>query len=152
MTARSLEDVAVGQTFSSPRLRIEAEQITTFAAAFDPQPFHLDEAAACDTFFRGLAASGWHTAAVTMRLLVESDLTPAGGIGGAGFEACRWPRPMRPGDALRVESAVLEVRPSQSRPDQGLMKVRTTTLNQHGEAVQVLIGNLIILRRVQQGA
>jgi len=152
MTARYLEDFAVGQTFSSPRLRIDAEQITTFAAAFDPQPFHLDEEAARDTFFRGLAASGWHTAAVTVRRLVESDLTPAGGIVGAGFDACRWPRPVRPGDALRVESEVLEVRPSQSHPDHGLMKVRTTTLNQHGEAVLVLIGNLMVPRRVQQGA
>ena len=87
-----------------------------------------------------------------MRLLVESDFTPAGGIVGAGFEECHWPRPVRPGDELRVESEVLEVRPSQSRLDQGLIKVRTTTLNQHGEAVQVLIGNLIIPCRVQQGA
>jgi len=151
MTECYLEDVAVGQTFSSGRLRIDAEQITTFAAAFDPQPFHLDEAAARDTFFRGLAASGWHTAAVTMRLLVESDLKPAGGIVGAGFDEFRWPRPVRPGDELRVESEVLEVRPSKSRPDQGLIKVRTTTLNQHGEAVLVLIGNLVVRRRVQQG-
>jgi acyl dehydratase len=151
MTERYLEDFAVGQTFSSGRLRIDAEQIKTFAAAFDPQPFHLDAEAARDTIFRGLAASGWHTAAVTMRLLVESDFTPAGGIVGAGFEECRWPRPVRPGDELRVESEVLEVRPSQSRPDQGLIKVRTTTLNQHGEAVQVLIGNLMIPRRAQQG-
>jgi acyl dehydratase len=152
MTERYLEDFAVGQTFSSGRLRIDAEQIKTFAAAFDPQPFHLDAEAARDTIFRGLAASGWHTAAVTMRLLVESDFTPAGGIVGAGFEECRWPRPVRPGDELRVESEVLEVRPSQSRLDQGLIKVRTTTLNQHGEAVQVLIGNLMIPRRMQQGA
>lgn len=151
MTERYLEDFAVGQTFSSGRLRIDAEQIKTFAAAFDPQPFHLDAEAARDTIFRGLAASGWHTAAVTMRLLVESDFTPAGGIVDAGFEECRWPRPVRPGDELRVESEVLEVRPSQSRPDQGLIKVRTTTLNQHGEAVQVLIGNLMIPRRAQQG-
>ena len=151
MNERYLEDFAVGQTFSSGRLRIDAEQIKTFAAAFDPQPFHLDAEAARDTIFRGLAASGWHTAAVTMRLLVESDFTPAGGIVGAGFEECRWPRPVHPGDELRVESEVLEVRPSQSRPDQGLIKVRTTTLNQHGEAVQVLIGNLMIPRRVQQG-
>src|SRR6266446_4501052 len=151
MTAQYLEDVAVGQTFSSRRLRIDAEQITTFAAAFDPQPFHLDEEVAHDTIFRGLAASGWHTAAVTMRLLVESDLTPAGGVVGAGVEACRWPRPVRPGDALRVESEVLEVRPSQSRPDQGLIKVWTTTLNQHGDAVQILIGSLVIPRRVPQG-
>src|SRR6266853_2732100 len=147
MTARYLEDFAVGQTFSSRRLRIDAEQIKTFAAAFDPQPFHLDEEAARDTLFRGLAASGWHTAAVTMRLLVESDLTPAGGIVGTGVEACRWPRPVRPGDELRVESEVLEVRPSQSRPDQGLLKVRTTTLNQNGETVQVFVANLIVPRR-----
>src|SRR5207245_5738360 len=85
---RYLDDCAVGQTFSSGRLRIDAEQIKTFAAAFDPQPFHLDEEAARDTLFRGLAASGWHTAAVTMRLLVESDLTPAGGLVGAGFDEC----------------------------------------------------------------
>src|SRR5713101_7800775 len=149
MAERYLEDFAVGQTFNSRRLRIDTEQIKTFAAAFDPQPFHLDEAAARDTLFRGLAASEWHTAAITMRLLVESDLTPAGGIVGAGFDECRWPRPVRPGDELRVESEVLEVRPSQSRPDQGLLKVRTTTLNQHGEAVQVLIGNLVVRRRVQ---
>jgi acyl dehydratase len=131
MAERYLEDFTVGQTFGSGRLRIDTEQIKTFAAAFDPQPFHLDEEAARDTIFRGLAASGWHTAAVTMRLLVESDLTPAGGIVGAGFDACRWPRPVRPGDALRVESDVLEVRLSQSRPDQGLLKVRTTTVNWH---------------------
>ena len=152
MTARYLEDFAVGQTFSSGRLRIDTEQIKTFAAAFDPQPCHLDEKAARDTLFRGLVASGWHTAAVTMRLLVESDLTPAGGLVGAGFDECRWPRPVRPGDELRVESEVLEVRPSKSRPDQGLITVRTTTLNQHGEAVLVLIGNLVVRRRVQQGA
>ena len=144
-----MQDFAVGQTFSSRRLRIDAEQIKTFAAAFDPQPFHLDEEVAHDTIFRGLAASGWHTAAVTVRLLVESDLTPAGGLVGAGFDECRWPRPVRPGDELRVESEVLEVRPSQSRPDQGLIKVRTT-LNQHGEAVLVLIDNLVVRRRVKQ--
>ena len=151
MTARYLEDFAVGHTFRSGRLRIDAEQITTFAAAFDPQPFHLDAAAARDTVFRGLAASGWHTAAVTMRLLVESDFTPAGGIIGVGVEECRWPRPVRPGDELRVESEVLAVRPSQSHPDQGLLKVRTTTLNQHGDAVQILIANLMVPRRVSQG-
>ena len=147
MTARYLEDFTVGQRFGSGRLRMDTEQITTFAFAFDPQPFHRDEEAARDTLFRGLAASGWHTAAVTMRLLVESDLTPAGGLVGAGFDELRWPRPVRPGDELRVESEVLEVRPSKSRPDHGLIKVRTTMLNQHGEVVQVLIGNLVVRRR-----
>src|SRR3989454_3446010 len=149
MIGRYLEDFAVGQTFRSGRLKIDKERIKNFGAEFDPQPFHLDEEAARDTLFGGLAASGWHTAAVTMRLLVESDLKPAGGIVGAGFDEFRWPRPVRPGDELRVESEVLEVRPSQSRPDQGLIKVRTTTLNQHGDAVQVLIGNLVVRRRVQ---
>src|SRR2546422_10343389 len=148
MTERYLDDLEVGQIFGgSGRIRIDQEGIKTFAAEFDPQPFHLDESAASDSIFRGLAASGWHTAAVTMRLLVESDLKPAGGIVGAGFDEFRWPRPVRPGDELRVESEVLEVRPSRSRPDQGLIKVRTTTLNQNGEAVQVAVGNLLVPRR-----
>ncbi len=150
MTGRFLEDFAVGQIFRSGRLQIDRERIKTFAAEFDPQPFHLDEDAARATIFGGLAASGWHTAAVTMRLLVESDLKPAGGIVGAGFDEFRWPRPVRPGDELRVESEVLEVRPSRSRPDQGLITVRTNTLNQNDEAVQVTIGNLVVPRRRTQ--
>jgi len=150
MIGRFLEDFAVGQTFRSGRLRIDKERIKTFAAEFDPQPFHLDEEAARDTIFGGLAASGWHTAAITMRLLVESDLKPAGGIVGAGADEFRWPRPVRPGDELRTESEVLEVRPSRSRPDQGLIKVRTTTLNQNDEAVQLIIANLVVPRRPPQ--
>jgi acyl dehydratase len=94
-----------------------------------------------------LAASGWHTAALTMRLLVESDFKPVGGIIGAGFDEFRWPLPVRPGDELHVESEVLEVRPSKSRPHQGLVKVRTTTKNQKGEVVQVSVGNLVVPRR-----
>ena len=144
MTGQYLEDFAVAQTFSSGRIRVEKERIKTFAAEFDPQPFHLDENAARDTMFRGLAASGWHTAALTMRLLVESEFKPAGGIIGAGFDELRWPRPVRPGDELRVESEILEVRPSKSRPNQGWIKLRITTLNQNGEAVQIFVGNLIV--------
>ena len=147
MTGRYLEDFAVGQTFGSGRRRIEKRRIETFAAEFDPQPFHLDEQAARNTLFGGLAASGWHTAALSMRLLVESELKPAGGIIGAGFDELRWPRPVRPDDELRVESEVLEVRPSQSRPNEGLLKLRMTTLNQNGEAVQVAIGYLLVQRR-----
>ena len=147
MTERYLEDFAVGQTFRSGRLRVEKERIKTFAAEFDPQPFHLDEEAARDSIFRGLAASGWHTAAMTMRLLVESDLKPAGGIVGAGFDEFRWPQPVRPGDELRIEAEVLEVRPSKSRPEQGMVKLRTTTLNQRNEPVQVSVGNLVVPRR-----
>jgi acyl dehydratase len=147
MGRRYLEDFAVGQTFGSGRLRVDKEQIKAFAAEFDPQPFHLDADAARDTIFRGLAASGWHTAALTMRLLVESELGPAGGIVGAGFDEFRWPRAVRPGDELHIESEVLEVRPSRSRSNQGLVKVRTTTLNQNNEAVQIQIANLIVPRR-----
>src|SRR6202162_5383448 len=147
MSRRYLEDFAVGQTFGSGRLRVDKEQIKAFAAEFDPQPFHLDEDAARDTIFRGLAASGWHTAALTMRLLVESEIEPAGGIVGVGFDEFRWPRPVRPGDELRIESEVLEVRPSKSRPEQGVIKVRTTTLNQKGEPVQIFVGNLVVPRR-----
>jgi acyl dehydratase len=141
-----LEDFAVGQTFASVRLRIEEERIRSFAAEFDPQLFHLDAAAARHTIFHCLAASGWQTAAVTMRVLVGSELRPAAGIVGAGFDELAWPHPMRPGDALHLESEVLEVRPSKSRPDLGSIKVRTTTLNQNGEAVQIFIANLRVFR------
>jgi acyl dehydratase len=144
---RYLEDFEPGQKFGSGRLRVEPARIKSFAAEFDPQPFHLDETSARNSIFKGLAASGWHTAAMSMRLLVEGELKPAGGIIGAGFDELRWPRPVRPGDELHVESEVLEVRPSKSRPDQGVIKVRTTTLNQNGESVQVFVGNLIVFRR-----
>ena len=147
MAERYLDDFAVGQTFGSGRMRIDEDRIKTFAAEFDPQPFHLDAEAARKSLFGGLAASGWHTAALTMRLLVESEIKPAGGIVGAGFDEFRWPRPVRPGDELRVESEVLDVRPSKSRPEQGIIKVRTTTLNQNGEAVQIFVGNLVVPRR-----
>jgi acyl dehydratase len=147
MTDRYLEDYAVGQKFGSGQMRVETERIKSFAAEFDPQPFHLDEDAARQSIFQGLAASGWHTAAMTMRLLVDSDLKPAGGIVGAGFDEFRWPRPVRPGDWLRVDSEIIEVRASQSRPTQGMIKVRTTTLNQEQEAVQVFVVNLVVPRR-----
>ena len=121
------DDLHVGQRFTSGTRAIDAGQIKAYAREFDPQPFHLDDEAARDSIFQGLAASGWHTAALTMRLLVDSELKPAGGLVGAGFDEFRWPRPVRPGDELRVESEVLEVRPSKSRPGQGLVKVRMTT-------------------------
>lgn len=142
-----LEDFAVGQTFGSGRLRVDEARIKSFAAEFDPQPFHLDPEAARSTLFGGLAASGWHTAALTMRLLVDSELKAAGGVIGASIEELRWPQPVRPGDELRVESEVVEVRTSKSRPQQGMVKVRTTTFNQDGVAVQVFVGNLVVPRR-----
>jgi len=143
-----LEDFSVGQKFGSQRTRVEAARIKSFAAEFDPQPFHLDEAAAENSIFRGLAASGWHTAAMTMRLLVGGELAPKGGIVGVGFDELRWSHPVRPGDELHLESEILEVRPSKSRPEFGLVKVRTTTLNQKGEPVQILVANLIVPRRI----
>jgi acyl dehydratase len=147
LSERYLEDFAVGQTFCSGRVRIDKEQIFAFAAEFHPQPFHLDEVAARHSIFGGLVASGWHTAAVTMRLLLESELKPAGGIIGAGLDECRWPRPVRPGDELRIECEVIGARPSKLRPNQGLIKLRTTTLNQDGEAVLIHVVNLVVLRR-----
>ena len=147
MTERYLEDFAVGQRFSTGRHIVDDEQIKTFAAEFDPQPFHVDETAAERSIFRGLAASGWHTAGITMRLLVHGDLRPAGGIIGLGLEEMQWPRPVRPGDELHVETEILQVRPSASKPSQGLLKVRNTTFNQKGEAVLSQTVNLLVLRR-----
>ncbi len=142
-----LEDFVAGQKHVSGKVRVDADAIKAFAAQFDPQPFHLDEDAARGSFFGGLAASGWHTASLTMRLLVESDFRPAGGIIGTRADELKWPRPVRPGDELHVESEVLEVRPSSSRPGQGFVKSRSTTLNQNGEPVQVLVMNLMVQSR-----
>jgi acyl dehydratase len=147
MIERYLEDFAVGQVYRSGTLRIDKEQIVYFAKWFDPQPYHLDEDAAAKSVFGRLVASGWHTAAVSMRLLVESEFKPAGGILGVGFDQLSWPRPVIPGDQLHVVSEVLEVRPSKSRHDRGLIRVRTTTYNQNNEPVQVYIGNLLVPRR-----
>ncbi|HKT51251.1 MAG TPA: MaoC family dehydratase [Candidatus Angelobacter sp.] len=150
MSQHYLEDFAAGQVYGTGRLRIDDERIRSFAAEFDPQPYHLDDNAARETIFAGLAASGWHTAAVTMRLMVDGELKPAGGIIGLGFEEFRWPKPVRPGDELRVESEVLDVRPSKSRSDQGLVKLRNTTFNQNGEAVQITIGTLLVPRKSRE--
>jgi acyl dehydratase len=147
VTLLYLEDFSPGQTFASQPVTVEADAIKAYARQFDPQPFHLDEATAANTFFKGLAASGWHTVSMTMRLLVDGGLPIAGGIIGAGVDEIRWPRATRPGDTLRLVTEVLEVRPSKSRPDQGLMKVRTTTLNQRDEPVQVMVSNLVVMRR-----
>jgi acyl dehydratase len=146
MSARYFEDLAVGQTFASSVLRIDAEAIKRFAAEFDPQPFHLDEAAADATMFRGLAASGWHTAALTMKLCVTSEFRPAGGILGIGGELT-WLKPVRPGDELRVQIEIVEIRESRSRPEHGVVKVRIATVNQHGETVQTFTPTIFVERR-----
>ncbi|MEJ6788857.1 MaoC family dehydratase [Brevundimonas sp. BR2-1] len=140
-----LEDLHVGQTFVSSSITLTAEDIKTFARQFDPQPFHLDEAAARDSLFGGLAASGWHTAALTMKLLVEA-FPLAGGLIGAGGETT-WPRPTRPGDTLTVHVEVLEILPSRTRPDRGMIRTRSETRNQHGEAVQVSTTRIVAWRR-----
>src|SRR5262245_53974216 len=142
-----LEDFAVGQKYKSGKRAIDAAAIKAFAAEFDPQAFHLDEEAGRASFFGGLAASGWHTAALSMRILVEGELRPAGGIIGTWAEELKWPRAVRPGDELEVETEVLEVRLSRGRPEFGYVKCRSTTLNQNGEPVQVLVMSLLVPTR-----
>ena len=142
-----LEDFAAGQRFVSETIRVDTAEIKAFAAQFDPQPFHLDETAARESFFGALVASGWHTAALTMRLLVGSGFQPAGGLIGARGEELRWPRPVRPGDELHVEVEVLDVRHSKSRPGYGHVKGRTTTINQNGEPVQEIVISVLVRAR-----
>ena len=147
MTKQYLEDFAAGQVYRTDWLQVDKGQILAFASQFDPQPHHLDEEAARKSVFKGLAASGWHTAAMTMRLLVESEFEPADGILGMGLEELSWPRPVRPGDELRVESEVLEVRPSKVRTDRGVIRLRATTFNQNDQPVQIFTANLLVPRR-----
>lgn len=141
-----LDDLRVGQRFVSGTHLIDEEQIKTFATQFDPQRFHLDADAAKNTLFQGLVASGWHTAAITMRLLVQGGLPIEGGLVGAGAEIT-WPKPTRPGDTLQVDSEIREVRPSRSHPDRGIAVTHSETRNQHGEVVQILIAKLMVPRR-----
>jgi acyl dehydratase len=145
-TTLYLEDLHVGRRFTSGEHSIDEAQIKAFAAAFDPQPFHLDEVAASKSLFGGLVASGWHTAAVTMRLNVTGGLPIAGGIVGLGGELS-WPKPVRPGDVLRVESEVVEVIPSRSRPDRGTVVIRSETRNGRNEVVQVTTVKVLVPRR-----
>src|SRR5579863_10089951 len=141
-----LDDLHVGQRFTSGSYLMEETRIKEFATEFDPQPFHLDEAAAEASLFKGLAASGWHTAAVAMRLLVTGGLPFANGLVGLGGEIS-WPRPTRPGDILHVESEIVEITPSRSKPHQGIVTVRARMFNQHGESAYVLTAKLVVLKR-----
>jgi len=141
-----LEDVHVGMRLVTDTYALDAEKIKTFAGQFDPQAFHLDEALAANTLFEGLAASGWHTAAITMRLLTTMRPTIAGGLIGAGAEV-NWPTAARPGDVLRVEGEVAEIRPSRSRPDRGIVLLKSQTLNQRNEVRQQLAAKLVMFRR-----
>ncbi len=143
---RFFEDLTPGLVETYGPLTVSKEDIVAFAREYDPQPFHTDEELAHSTFFQGLAASGWHTASLTMSLVVQA-LPIAGGVIGGGVDELRWPKPLRPGDELRLQAEIIEVRPSRSKPGQGLVRVRTTTLNRAGEAVQTMIANLIVPRR-----
>ena len=146
MTGLYLEDFHVGQRFTSGTHALDSAQIKAFAARFDPQPFHLSETDADKSFFQGLAASGWHTASITMSLLVKSGMPIAGGLIGAGGEIT-WPRPTRPGDVLQATSEILEVTPSRSKPERGMITVRTATKNQKGEVVQILTSKMLVWRK-----
>ena len=141
-----LEDLSVGQRFTSGTYLMEETRIKAFAAEFDPQPFHLDQSAAEASVFKGLVASGWHTAAVAMRLLVTGGLPIANGIIGFGGEIS-WPRPTRPGDLLRLESEVVDIVPSRSKPQQGIVTVRITALNQDSEPVYLFTAKVLVFRR-----
>ena len=150
-TALYLEDLQVGQRFASGLYTMNEDRMKAFAAEFDPQPFHLDDAAARHSVFRGLAASGWHTAAATMRLLVTGGLPFAGGLVGLGGEIA-WARPTRPGDTLRVESEILAILPSRSKPSQAVVTARSITVNQNGEQVQVLTTKILAFKRADSSA
>jgi len=145
LTKLHLEDLAVGMTFSAGPYQVTEEAIIAFAREFDPQPFHTDTEAAKSLFFNGLAASGWHTAAITMRLQVSGACPFDGGAIGLGGEIS-WPRAVRPGDALMVSSEVIEITPSRSKPNQAIVTLRTTTKNQDGQPVQILTVKVIVFK------
>jgi acyl dehydratase len=141
-----LEDISAGMRFAAEPVIISEPEMIAFAKQFDPQPFHPDPEAAKHTVFKGLAASGWHTMGLTMRLLIEGAAPIAGGVIGFGGEIS-WPKPTRPGDELSVESEVIDVTPSRSKPNQGVITLRTVTKNQHGETVLILTSKNLVFKR-----
>jgi acyl dehydratase len=147
MGLRYFEDFAVGDHFAAGPVVATQEAIIDFAREFDPQPFHIDPAAAMHSLFGGLAASGWHTAALTMRMIIESDMGIPWGVVGLGVDELRWFKPVRPGDRLRLESEVVEARPSASKPDRGTIRMRSQTLNQDDVPVMSFVSSLIVPRR-----
>src|SRR5207253_2022498 len=145
MSQRYFEDLKVGDRFRSGTYKVTEEQIVSFAREFDPQPFHLDPAVARQTMFKGLIASGWHTAAITMRLFVQT-LNFAEGAIGLGVDELRWPNAVRPGDVLQVETEIVDLRLSRSKPTHGIVRLRNVTTNQHGEIVQTMAASALVLR------
>jgi acyl dehydratase len=142
-----LEDLHVGDRFGSDTIEVTEESIIAFAREFDPQQFHLDEAAAQNSIFKGLSASGWHTAAMSMKLFITGELKLAGGSVGLGVDELRWPLPVRPGDVLRLETEILDVRASRSKPDRGIIRIRNVTTNQRTEVVQTFAAFVMVRRR-----
>ena len=147
MTQRYFDDFHVGDRFDSETISVTEAQITAFAREFDPQPFHVDPVRARGSLFGGVVASGWHTASLTMRLLVESGLNVEGGFIGLGVEEIRWPKAVRPGDRLRASSEILDLRASRSRPDQGVIQIATVTTNQDKEVVMTMRSAILVGRR-----
>ena len=152
MTTKTLylEDFAIGQKFTSGTSTIDEKSIQEFATQFDPQPFHINVELAKNSFFKGLVASGWHTAGVDMRLLVESNLKPSGGLVGAGIDQLRWPMPVYPGDELSLDIEVVDIRRSSSNPNNGILKVKVLTKNQNDEIVMSYIAALLVKSRNTQ--
>ena len=146
MSERYFDDLTQGDRFKSATYEVTEEQIISFAREFDPQPFHLDAAVADQTMFKGLIASGWHTAAITMRLFVQTLNFSEGAIG-LGVDELRWPNAVRPGDVLQVETEIIDLRVSRSKPSHGVVRLRNVTVNQRGEIVQTMSASALVLRR-----
>jgi acyl dehydratase len=146
VSERYVDDLKTGDRFQSEPLEVTEKQIIKFAREFDPQTFHLDLKNAERSIFKGLIASGWHTAAITMRLFVQT-LNFAEGAVGLGVDELRWPTPVRPGDVLRVETEIVDLRPSRSKPNRGIVRIRNVTTNQHGEVVQTMFASALVPRR-----
>jgi acyl dehydratase len=146
-----LDDFAPGQIHRLGRRTLTRDEIVAFARDWDPQAFHLDEDAAAGTIYGGLIASGWHTACVFMRLFADGLLNRAAAMGSPGIDELRWLKPVRPGDTLEARLEVLEVRPSRSKPDRGIVRLRSVLTNQDGEEVLSFVGNVMFRRRAAAG-
>ena len=149
MNERYFDDLKTGDRFRSEPYEVTEKQIIEFAREFDPQSFHLDPAAAKQTRFKGLIASGWHTAAISMRLFVQTIKAAEGAIG-LGVDELRWPAPVRPGDVLRVETEIVDLRASRSKPDCGIVRIRNVTTNQRGEIVQTMFASALVPQRAKR--
>src|SRR5207253_8555179 len=148
MSERYFDDLTQGDRFKSATYEVSEEQIISFAREFDPQQFHLDQTVARQTMFKELIASGWHTAAITMRLFVQTLKFAEGAIG-LGVDELRWPAAVKPGDELQVETEIVDLRESRSKPSHGIVRIRNVTTNQRGEVVQTMTASALVLRKVQ---